>query len=248
MIFLIYFRYKDEIIFTWNSDKEELQSIVKQIHIPDTSIDIDLQMGPNIQFLDAYIENKEGILYSRVNHDHEAQSYTLPYAFGNSKAVHSHWLRSSLIRAVRYCTSVEDFNRERIYLEVTCLANGYSLEFVEKRIQHFYNFFDANSVRTYLDQRLYNRLRHRLFLFISQQKRYIEENRELEKKNELIRLSYLYEFGPRREFDQKMKEILCNSLESSNTASKKKKLKIKITTKNQYSLNALLSRQKPSMQ
>ncbi|CAF4337030.1 unnamed protein product, partial [Rotaria magnacalcarata] len=37
----------------------------------------------------------------------------------------SHWLRSSLIRAVRYCTTIEDFNQERIYLEMTYLANGY---------------------------------------------------------------------------------------------------------------------------
>ncbi|CAF2924522.1 unnamed protein product [Rotaria sp. Silwood2] len=95
-------RCKDEIILTWNSDMEELQSIVKQIHIPDTSIEIQLTMASKVQFLDAYIENKEGLLYSRVDHHHGAQPYTLPYAIANSKAAHSHWLRSSRIRAVRY--------------------------------------------------------------------------------------------------------------------------------------------------
>ncbi|CAF3189319.1 unnamed protein product [Rotaria socialis] len=69
--------------------------------------------------------NTRSTLYSRIDHDHETQSYTLPYAIGNSKVTHSHWLQSSLIRAVRYCTSIEDFNREIIHLDVTRLTNGY---------------------------------------------------------------------------------------------------------------------------
>ncbi|CAF4416142.1 unnamed protein product [Rotaria socialis] len=111
LIFLcINLRYKDEIIFTWNSNMNELQSIVKQMTISHTIINIELQIGT---------------LYSRIDHDHETQSYTLPYAIGNSKVTHSHWLQSSLIRAVRYCTSIEDFNREIIHLDVTRLTNGY---------------------------------------------------------------------------------------------------------------------------
>ncbi|CAF4706662.1 unnamed protein product, partial [Rotaria magnacalcarata] len=79
-----------------------------------------------------------GILYSRVHHQHNQQPYTLPYisSKGNSIRTYSHWLRSSLIRAIRYCTSIEDFNQERIYLEMTYLANGYSIDFIDKHIQH----------------------------------------------------------------------------------------------------------------
>ncbi|CAF4991990.1 unnamed protein product, partial [Rotaria socialis] len=55
--------------------------------------------------------NHDGILYSRVHHQENQQPYTLPYiSNGNSITKHSHWLRSSLVRAIRYCTSVEDFN------------------------------------------------------------------------------------------------------------------------------------------
>ncbi|CAF3499986.1 unnamed protein product [Rotaria sp. Silwood2] len=120
-------------------------------------------------------------------------------------------------------------------------------KFIEKRTQHFYTYFGANSLFTCLDQRFYYRLRHRLLNFVSEQRRYIEDNRELEKKNASIRLTYMYEFGPRREFNQQMKQILWNRLESSTMGSKKKKLKIKIMTKTQHSLNTLLSRQKPIM-
>ncbi|CAF5006439.1 unnamed protein product, partial [Rotaria socialis] len=57
--------------------------------------------------------NHDGILYSRVHHQENQQPYTLAYiSNGNSITKHSHWLRSSLVRAIRYCTSVEDFNHE----------------------------------------------------------------------------------------------------------------------------------------
>ena len=82
-----------------------------------------------MQFLNAYIENQNGQLYSRVYHDPSSQSYMLPYVTGHSKLKHSDWLRSALLRAIYYCSSVVDFQQERIYIEISYLANGYSLLF-----------------------------------------------------------------------------------------------------------------------
>ena len=45
------------------------------------------------------------------------------------------------MRAVCLCSSADDFMKERIYLEITFLVNGYSLMFVETYVQHFFNFF-----------------------------------------------------------------------------------------------------------
>ena len=74
------------------------------------------------------------------------QSYTLPYVIGHPKMQYSNWIRSALIHAVCYCTSVDDFNQERIYIELTCLANGYSDCFVESRIAHFYDYFSVETL------------------------------------------------------------------------------------------------------
>ncbi|CAF4667764.1 unnamed protein product, partial [Rotaria magnacalcarata] len=82
-------------------------------------------------FLNAFVQNQNGDLFSRIHRHPLIQGYSLPYEVGHAKLVHSDWLRSALIRAVCYCSSVEDFNLERIYLELTCLTNGYSLRFVE---------------------------------------------------------------------------------------------------------------------
>ncbi|CAF1352319.1 unnamed protein product [Rotaria sordida] len=209
-------------------------------------IHFNMKIDSNVQFLNAYIENQNGTLYSRIYHDSNIQKYTLPYVIGNSKVAHSHWLRSSLIQAVRYCTSVHDFNQQRIYLEMTCLANGYSLEFIEKRINHFFQHFDAISLRSVLDQQVYKKLRHRLFNFISEQQHILNRNRELKQNNQCFRLSYLYEYGPKHKFNEELQEILSARLNPSNPSSKANKINIRLTTKLHHSLNALLSQQKPS--
>ena len=107
-------RCKNQIFFTWNKKIGELVHLVKVIGNENTNLKLDVKIGLTANFLNAHIENRNGVLYSRVYHDPNMQKYTLPYAIGHSKVAHSHWLRSALIRAVRYCTSVHDFNQERI--------------------------------------------------------------------------------------------------------------------------------------
>jgi hypothetical protein len=118
----------------------------------NSNVQLDTARGQNFEFLNVQIENQNGTFYSRVYHDPNVQKYTLPYVIGDSKLVHSHWFRSALIRAVRYCTSIHDFNEEYLYLELTCLANGYSLEFIDRPINHFFTHFNGTSLRSILDQ------------------------------------------------------------------------------------------------
>jgi len=247
-----HYRCKNQIFFTWNQSVNKLNQFLQTIGSQYSYLVLEAEFGSRVTFLNAYIENLNGTLYTRVYHDPNIQKYTLPYVIGNAKVVHSHWFRSALIQAVRYCTSVYDFNHERIYLEITCLANGYSLEFVERRIKHFFTHFDATSLRLSLDQNVYDKLRHRLFNFISEQHSFVQKNQELEKKNQRIGLTYHYQFGPKRKFNKKLRVILSENLrttaQSSSVSAINKKIKIILTTKQQYSLNALLSQQKPSHQ
>ncbi len=238
-------RCKNQIFFTWNDSVKELLAIVKAMGSQDTNVNLQINIDRTVQFLNAHVENQNGTLYSRVYHDPNSQKYTLPYVIGDAKLEHSHWLRSALIRAVRYCTSVYDFDQERIYLEITCLANGYSLEFIERRIHHFFTHFDARSLRLSLDQNVYDKLRHRLFNFISEQHSFFDKKQELEKNHQRIQLTYLYQFGPKRQFNKKLQEILSENLHTTAAPYSRNKIKIILTTKQQYSLNALLSQQKP---
>ena len=84
-----------------------------------------------------------------------------------------------------------------------------------------------------------------MFNFITEQKHIFYANEELEKTNQLFRLSYLYQFGPKHEFNKKCRKILSDDLKP-HVQPWKNKTKLVLTTKHQYSLNALLARQKPS--
>ncbi|CAF5160408.1 unnamed protein product, partial [Rotaria magnacalcarata] len=154
----------------------------------------------------------------------------------------------SLIRAVRYCTTIEDFNQERIYLEMTCLANGYSVEFVQKHIEHFFTFFNATLLQQWsLDQLSYEKFRHRLFNFMSEQRQFLQKKQDLLKRNRRFHLSYLYDnMSPKGIFNKKLREILSQNIQLENTTFENNKLQFIITTKHQYSLNSLLSEQRPT--
>ncbi|CAF4673141.1 unnamed protein product, partial [Rotaria socialis] len=146
-------RYKDQIFFTWNNGNEEqLGSFLQTIRDKSPNVQFQKLIGSCVPFLNAFVQNQNGDLFSRIHRHPLIQGYSLPYEVGHAKLVHSDWLRSALIRAVCYCSSVEDFNLERIYLELTCLTNGYSLRFVETHVQHFFNFFHLHPMRYSRDQ------------------------------------------------------------------------------------------------
>ena len=212
----------------------------------DTDVRFDFKIGRRIPYLRASIDIFEGELFTMMHHDPSAQKYTLPYAIHNAKATHSHWLRSALIRAVRYCVSVYDFDFERLTIELTCLSNGHSIEFVDKRVNHFFQFFGAMALRRSLDQQVYEQLRRRLFNFISEQKLVANQNQQLDKKNQRIRLFYLHAYGSRRQFQTQLRQILLPYLTKEKYLSKSYTTKIVPSVKYQYSLNALLSEQKPN--
>ncbi|CAF3797941.1 unnamed protein product [Rotaria sp. Silwood1] len=211
-------RYKDEIFFTWNKSNALTLETFLQKEIREKYINVRFQysIGTNVEFLNAYVENRDGQLYTRVFHQPTTiHRYTLPYVIGHSKVSHSDWLRYALIRAVCYCSSVEDFRQERIYLELTYLSNGYSLLFVESHIRHFFEYFHMANMRYSNSQTDYDNFRQYWFNFMTMQHELTDELKKFEDNAQLIHLKYFYEFGPRCQFDQQFSE-LCSSLISNN--------------------------------
>ena len=171
------------------------------------------------------------------------QSYTLPYVVGHSKVQHSHWLRYALIRAVCYCSSVEDFNQERIYLELTYLANGYSLLFVETHVQHFLNHFHAEDIRYSLDRSMYDKFRRQWFDFMASQREITHKLQETDDDGHLLRLNYLYEYGQKSEFNRRFHRLWTKHFHDHPKLSEQHST-IVLSTKHMHSLNTLLTQQK----
>lgn len=240
------YRSKDQIFFTWNqSNEDDLRNFLQSIRNKQPNVQFRTLIAKNLVFFNAFIENCEGKLSTRIYHHPFLQRYTLPYQFQHSKLEHGDWLRSALTRIVCICSCVEDFNLERIYLEMTYLINGYSLEFVETHVRHFFNYFHAQDIRYSKDQITYDKFRDECFDYVKMQYELSDELQKFHNTKHLIHLYYPYELGPRCEFNQAFYHIWHKYFKEHPHLSKEKS-KILLTTRHQYSLNILLTYQKPN--
>ena len=235
-----YHRHQNHILLTWNESKELLEQFLKSIQTRYPNVHLDISIGTAVVFMNVFLENQSGFLFSEVYHDPDKQKYTLPYVTGNSIEVHSDWFRSALLRAVCYCTAVASFAEERIHLELTYLLNGYSLYFVETRVDHFFTYFKANDMRYCLDQALYDQFRLNVFAFIEQHHELLEKTRRLDDDGKMLHFHYLYEYGSRSQFDEVFQSLWAKSFKDHPNLSVNKS-KICLTTKHRHSLNALLA-------
>ncbi|CAF1317143.1 unnamed protein product [Adineta steineri] len=242
----LYGRYKDQIFFTWNRSKEELQTLLRTMNQKQSNIHIEASFGRSIHFLNAQIENRNGHLYTSVYHDKtQISKYVLPYVVGQTKAQHSHWFRSALIRAIRFCSNYIDFIEEQSYLQMTCLANGYSIDFIEIQLKHLYIRFNAENIRFCLDQIVYQQLRRRILNFIDEQRIIYNKNEELEDQEYIFYLSYPYDYGSYNEYNRKFHETWRTHLQFDGQLSHPN-AKVILAPKQIYSLNTLFAEEKPS--
>ncbi|CAF1203482.1 unnamed protein product [Adineta steineri] len=235
-----YGRYKNQLFFTWtNGNESELSNFLQTIKEKQSNVHFRKLIGPNVVFLNTFIENQQGQLYSRIAHHPILPQFTLPYLVGHSKLGHSDWLRWTLIRSVCCCLLIEDFRRERIYLELSYLTNGYSLLFVETHIQNFFEYFHTSHLRYINNQTQYNEFRQKWLDYMSMQYELTDQLQQFDNQDRLIRFNYLYEWGPRCNFNQKFLDLWSEYF-CRHPLLSKEKLKILLTTKHEYSLNTLL--------
>ncbi|CAF3196107.1 unnamed protein product [Rotaria sp. Silwood2] len=101
-----------------------------------------------------------------------------------------------------FCTLVDDFQQERIYLELTYLINSYSLLFVETHVKHFFNYFHAQIMRYSANQSTYDKFCPQWFKFVEQQHELSEQLQKFDNNGRLIQFNYIYDFGSRCRFNR----------------------------------------------
>ena len=230
--------------FTWNGPPEKLHILFNEFNRQHPDIRLKtISIGSNVHFLNAHIENVKGSggrLYTRVYHDPTIQRYILPYVHGHARLIYRQWFRSALIRAARYCSSIEDFDEERLEIELTFLANGYSLDFVESQVRQFFIHFKAITLPSNPNQTNYESLRRLCLLWVDQQRLDYEQQEILKTNDQLVQFHYLYDWGPRYEFNQIFQQLWSDTFKKDPSMIKAG-LKMKLNTKHCYSSNALLT-------
>lgn len=237
-----YGRFHTQGFVLWNHPVEHLFCLFDDCEqLLDSDLRMTFQINERIQFLNVYIENNKGFLQTRVYRDPHCQPFLLPFAYEHPRLIHRQWFRYALKRAGQYCQSFADFDTERIYIESTMLANGYSLDFVEYHIRQFLQRFSPNRNPNWiLNQHTYILFRRQLFRSIKQEKQQREEEMKLRTDHKLFQLHYLYDWGLRCEFNEKFHR-LWSSIINQDSIFRKHGLKIKLKSKHCYLSNTILA-------
>ena len=84
----------------------------------EKAIQITYSIGLSAQFLDVHVENCHGSLVTTVFHKPAAEPYLLPFSSDHPRHIHINILYEALLRAARYCSYVDVFDRERLHIEM----------------------------------------------------------------------------------------------------------------------------------
>ena len=234
----LYVRYHDTAFIACQQSMDQIQILLEELNRKDIEIRIEFNIGTSVDFLGVFIENQTGRLYTRIHHDSNLSKFTLPYVMGHPRLLYRQWYQFMLSRAVRYCTTLEDFIQERIHIEVTLLTNDFSLEFIELGMNTFLKKYFALNLHDGLDERIYATLRQRLFNSINLEKQHRQQQEQSRMNNEIVHLQYLYDWGPRCRFNHNFR-ILWLTRIINDPGLKNRIIKLKLNTIHCYPLNAL---------
>jgi hypothetical protein len=147
---------------TTNQTIEEINIELENAQNKDINIKIASTIGASIHFLDVTIMNENGQLRTSIFYKPTAEPYILPYTSDRPHHIHRNIPYAALLRAARLCSHVNDFNTERIRIDISLLLNGYPPYFITKQSNRFFHLNNALPVLNQLNQEVYHRLHQTL--------------------------------------------------------------------------------------
>ncbi|CAF1329253.1 unnamed protein product [Rotaria sp. Silwood1] len=211
----IYGRYIDDVFMTTNLTKEELLQQLNETMKTDPNIKITITINQALEHLDASIENNNGQLETTIYHKSAWEPHILPYESDHSRHIHANIIYTMLVRAACLCSTVEDFDMERLSAEMILLVNGYPPKFIQKHMKNFFIQHDAMNVWTELDGETYEQL-HTTLLYKPirrenkskvQTNGHLIQNRRNYKHKDQIYLHYTFENGPLLNFKKEYRRM-----------------------------------------
>ncbi|CAM4940675.1 unnamed protein product, partial [Rotaria socialis] len=120
----IYGRYIDDTFFTFNEPKEKMEALIKRANEFHPNIKLEATIGSCVSFLDLLINNNNGILRTSVHHKPVAEPCVVPFISDHPRHVFSNIIQAALLRAVRYSSTLDIFEKERRAVRLMLLYNG----------------------------------------------------------------------------------------------------------------------------
>lgn len=91
------------------------------------NIKLTSEIGDSVSFLDLQITNDNGILITSVYHKEATEPYVIPFKSDHPRHTFENIIQTALLRALRYSTTLKEFNHERIFIKLMLLYNGYAI-------------------------------------------------------------------------------------------------------------------------
>ena len=142
----LYLRYIDDVFMTSNHSLNQIYTLLDQANNKDPNIHITPSIGTSIDFLDVNAVNNQGELRTSIFRKSAAEPYVVPFSSDHPRHIHRNIIRGALYRGIRVCSDINDFDRERLTIEMTLLFNGYPPRFIAHHFKRFFLQHNAISI------------------------------------------------------------------------------------------------------
>jgi hypothetical protein len=166
----IYMRYIDDIFITINWPLRHLHKQIENWNQFDSNIKLNKIAGHSINFLDLYVEIVAGRLFTKVYHKPSYEPYYLPFESVHHMHIKKNIPYTMLIRAIKYCSTFEEYLNEREKLRMALLLNKYPGSFIDKqfnRVMHKFNInctFGDNNYTTLREKFIYSPIKEKVLI------------------------------------------------------------------------------------
>ncbi|CAF5077007.1 unnamed protein product, partial [Rotaria magnacalcarata] len=174
----IYGRYIDDVFMTTNVPFAQIKDILERANKKDPNIRISYCIQSKIDFLDVTVTNDNGHLTTSIFHKSATEPYILPYTSDHPRHVYNNIPYAALLRAARICSNVDDFEMERVRIDLSLLLNEYPPSFISKHFIRFFEMNNATSVLNSLNTEAYHALHQKLLHQPTRREKQMQANGE----------------------------------------------------------------------
>ncbi|CAF4473772.1 unnamed protein product, partial [Rotaria magnacalcarata] len=136
--------YVDDIFFTSNDSLESIDQVLDEANNFHPNIKRVQQIGRNVPFLDVFIQNSNGVLKTSLYHKEAAEPYVVPFGSDHPGHVFRNTVDTAITRAVRYSTTLSEFEEEIRQMKLMFLYNGYPSRHIDWRLTTLFSKYLSN--------------------------------------------------------------------------------------------------------
>ena len=147
---------------TTNQTIDEINFKLDEANRKDVNIKITSTTNTSVDLLHATIANQNGQLKTSIYHKPGTEPYILSYSLDHPQHIVRNIPYATLLHAARICSHVDEFNFERIRIDVSLLLNNYPPSYISQQFSRFFEVNNPMSLVNQLDEHAYRQLHQKL--------------------------------------------------------------------------------------